>query len=124
LQTLLHAPFAQTAVAFAGVGQGRSHMPQWSTFVCGSTQPSVQSIAGATHSVSHVPPTQVGRAFTAPGQTMLHIPQFDVSVAVTTQEPPHSVVPTAQPLLLHIPLTHTSPLPHAMPHMPQCAAFV
>src|SRR4051812_38825028 len=107
----------QTGMAFAGVGQTLSQVPQFEVLVSRSTHDPLQFVAAPPHTVVQVPPLQ-----TCAVHTVGQAPQWLLSDLKSTHAPPQSVYPklqaTPQPDALHTALP-LGTLRQILPHVPQ-----
>lgn len=118
LQVKSHVPPLHTAVPLAGASQALLHAPQWLTLTSVSAHTVPHSSKPSSHAKSHVPAEQVRDPFDGTGQALPHIPQLSTDVCVSTQEPPQSTRGAVQ-LSLQPPRSHTWPVGHRLPQVPQ-----
>lgn len=117
------------------MGQELPHPPQCPWSLVMSTHRSAQRTCPAGHGV---PPASVGAGVTqcpSPhtrpmGQVWPHAPQFPMLPRRSTQKAPHTVSPSGQRTstpasapATHMPIAHTRPVGHALPHRPQWDAL-
>lgn len=90
-QSMAGATHAQAPASQVPSPQARPHAPQWSAFVCGSTQVLAHTRWPAGQA-SHTPAVHTSSA----PQTWPQAPQLSRSVATVRQKPPHVSSPVRQ----------------------------
>ncbi len=127
-QVTPHTPAAQVAVPFVPL-HAFPHLPQCATLVARvASQPFAalesQLPAPALQVNVQTAATQVGLAFSTAGHGLPHAPQSVAAVISDTHCPLQFVGVAPEQLVAHAPLLHSCPVPHAVPHLPQCATLV